>query len=163
MTAINPLYRPCVGLMLVNEQGQIFMGKRFKQSAWQMPQGGIEPHEDIKTAACRELYEETGITQVKFLALSPTWYYYDIPRALRPPSWQGQFKGQGQKWCLLQFLGQDEYIRLNVNLECQEFDAWCWASKDTVVSRVVAFKQAVYKRVMNDFSPIICEKILKGQ
>ncbi|NHX27665.1 NUDIX domain-containing protein, partial [Escherichia coli] len=57
-------YRPCVGVMLVNADGHVFVGQRkdSEVAAWQMPQGGIDPGEDPQDAALRELWEETGVT-----------------------------------------------------------------------------------------------------
>ncbi len=54
-------YRPCVGIMLINPVGHLFVGKRLNSEesvVWQMPQGGIDPGEDPKAAAMRELKEE---------------------------------------------------------------------------------------------------------
>jgi len=81
-------YRPCVGLMVVNAQGGIFAGQRIDrpagQDAWQMPQGGIDPGEDVTTAALRELAEETGITAdlVTIEAETADWLPYDLPPEL---------------------------------------------------------------------------------
>jgi putative (di)nucleoside polyphosphate hydrolase len=57
------LYRPCVGVMLVNAEGRVFVGKRIDNREgdfWQMPQGGVDPGEAPDDAVLRELWEETG-------------------------------------------------------------------------------------------------------
>ena len=56
-------YRPCVGVMLVNAEGKVFVGQRagIDEPAWQMPQGGVDDGEDARDAALRELWEETGL------------------------------------------------------------------------------------------------------
>ena len=55
-------YRPCVGIMLLNAQGKVFVAQRIDMpsKAWQMPQGGIDEGETPLEAAKRELLEETG-------------------------------------------------------------------------------------------------------
>src|SRR6478736_1183417 len=79
-------YRPCVGVMLLNKQGLVWIGRRYDKSNeegegywWQMPQGGIDPGEDVRQAALRELAEETGITSAEIIAESANWYTYDLP------------------------------------------------------------------------------------
>ena len=46
-------YRPNVGIMLINDDGHVFVGQRLdnNQNAWQMPQGGIDFDEDPQSAA----------------------------------------------------------------------------------------------------------------
>lgn len=57
------LYRSGVGIMLINQEKKIFVGKRIDNNsdAWQMPQGGADPGEEEDVAMFRELHEETGI------------------------------------------------------------------------------------------------------
>ena len=56
-------YRPCVGVMLINAEGEVFVGQRLDRDtdAWQMPQGGVDKGEEPRDAALRELLEETGV------------------------------------------------------------------------------------------------------
>ena len=58
-------YRKGVGIVVVNDQGQFFLGKRIGAHAWQFPQGGIDEGEKPEEALYRELYEETGIKRDK--------------------------------------------------------------------------------------------------
>ena len=106
----NLPYRSNVGIMLINDDGHVFVGQRLdnNQNAWQMPQGGIDCDEDPQSAAYRELLEETGIEQenVKFLATSSKWLLYDLPEDLIPKLWDGKYRGQKQKWFCLNFLEQ---------------------------------------------------------
>ena len=55
-------YRTCVGMMLINAAGLVFIGRRAggiehvdESHVWQMPQGGVDPGEDTWAAAKREL------------------------------------------------------------------------------------------------------------
>ena len=76
-------YRPCAGVMLLNRDGRVFVGQRLDSTmeAWQMPQGGIDPGEDARETALRELGEETGIApdHVEFIAEAPGEFVYDLP------------------------------------------------------------------------------------
>lgn len=147
-------YRPCVGVMLRNGAGEIFVGQRLdsKVSAWQMPQGGIEKGEDPKEAALRELWEETGINPelASVVAETQDWLRYELPFDLVPRLWKGRYRGQKQKWFLMQFSGQDTDI--NIETEHPEFSAWRWLGSDNLVDNIVPFKRDVYSSVLSAFS-----------
>ena len=153
------LYRPCVGIMLLNAGGEVWIGRRYDAPGesegpgawWQMPQGGIDEREDPAKAALRELDEETGIRSVEIIAESPIWYTYDLPERLRPKAWGGRYRGQKQKWFAMRFLGSEAEITLERPGHKPEFDAWRWAGIDELVGLIVPFKRAVYKKVVHDF------------
>jgi len=152
----NLPYRSNVGIMLINDDGHVFVGQRLdnNQNAWQMPQGGIDGDEDPQSAAYRELLEETGIEQenVKFLATSSKWLFYDLPEDLIPKLWDGKYRGQKQKWFLFKFLGTNRDI--NISTEHPEFSNWKWMPKENLLEEIVPFKKSVYESVLREFERI---------
>lgn len=151
-------YRPCVGVMLINRQGLVWIGRRADKPNdegsgqwWQMPQGGIDKGEDPKAAALRELHEETSVTSAQVIAESPEWYKYDLPEHLIGKSWHGKYRGQTQKWFALRFIGADSEINLKPPGHKQEFDLWRWAGMDEIQDVIVPFKRGVYDRVITAF------------
>lgn len=146
-------YRPCVGVMLVNQDNNVFVGQRSDryQDAWQMPQGGVEKGEEPRDAALRELWEETGVTAdlVDIAAESDDWLAYDLPHEVVPNIWKGRYRGQRQKWFLIRFNGTDEQV--DINTEHPEFTAWKWIAANQLVERIVPFKRDVYEKVIAGF------------
>jgi putative (di)nucleoside polyphosphate hydrolase len=146
-------YRPCVGVMLINDQGLIFAGQRTDSTlpAWQMPQGGIDDGEKPREAALRELVEETGVTAdlVQFVAKTDDWLTYDLPPDLLGKVWGGKYRGQRQKWFLYRYLGRDDQIAIAT--DHPEFSTWRWIGADEMIASIVPFKRDVYQRVVNAF------------
>jgi putative (di)nucleoside polyphosphate hydrolase len=147
-------YRPCVGIMLLNEEGHVFVGRRVDvaDDAWQMPQGGIRDNETPRAAAYRELKEEIGTGKAEVLAESATWFQYDLPRDLREKAWGGRWHGQRQKWFVMRFTGFDGEI--NVNTKHPEFNAWKWVSIDELPNLIVSFKRQVYLDLFAEFAEL---------
>lgn len=144
-------YRPCVGIMLLNPRREIFVGRRIDRetAAWQMPQGGIDTGETPRQAAYRELREEVGTDNAEFIAESRKWYSYDLPEYLVGKLWGGRYRGQCQKWFLLQFSGVDRDI--NIDTSHAEFSDWRWVSPGELTTLIVPLKRSVYVAVMAEF------------
>lgn len=148
-------YRKNVGVMVMNADGLVWVGQRRDryQDAWQMPQGGIDKGEDARTAALRELEEETSISAalVDVVAETADWLPYELPHDLIPQLWKGKYRGQKQKWFLLRFTGSDDQIDLET--AHPEFSAWKWMTPAELPEAIVPFKRDVYVRVLEEFEP----------
>jgi len=144
-------YRPCVGVMLLNRDGLIFVGKRIDQTieGWQMPQGGIDEGETPEQAALRELEEETGTCNAKILGEMDEWLCYDLPPHLLGVALRGRYRGQRQKWLAMRFLGKDSEI--NIKTAEPEFQEWKWLAIEALPRLIVPFKRDTYMRVISEF------------
>jgi putative (di)nucleoside polyphosphate hydrolase len=156
-------YRPCVGIMVLNAGGLVWVGQRSdtpgdaegRGAWWQMPQGGIDEGEDPERAAYRELYEETGMRTVKVVASIASWLTYDLPPQLQGKAWGGRYRGQKQRWFLMRFNGSESEINiLPAPGHEREFDTWRWAPAGELLELVVPFKRPVYAAVMGEFGPL---------
>ena len=159
----NLPYRPCVGLMVLNREGHVWIGERTgspNQDAaargklggwWQMPQGGIDEGELPEATALRELHEETGMRQAHIVAESAHWYNYDLPKDLLSRVWKGRYRGQTQKWFALRFTGDDSEIDIDPVEHDAEFSRWRWAPIGEVMDLIVPFKRDVYVKVLDEF------------
>lgn len=156
-------YRPCVGIMLLNGSGHVWLGHRFDEpndegagTWWQMPQGGIDAGEDPGLAAKRELYEETTVRSAEIIGQASRWFTYDLPAKLIGKSWGGRYRGQTQLWFVMRFTGNDSEIDVSAPPGHRaEFDAWRWAPMDELLTLVVPFKRGVYEQVVKEFSALV--------
>ncbi len=159
-------YRSCVGVMLLNKEGLVFIGRRHSEAsdnvsdgfAWQMPQGGIDPGEDPYRAALRELYEETSVRSVSLLAEAPDWYAYDLPTMVAGRAWRGRYRGQNQKWFAFRFEGDDSEINIHQpggGHHRPEFDEWRWEEMHRLPELIIPFKRPVYEKVVSAFAPLV--------
>ena len=154
-------YRPCAGMMVLNRDGLVFIGRRASgpehidaTHVWQMPQGGIDDDEDPYKAALRELHEETNISSVEKLGEIAEWLAYDIPRDIVGQAWGGKYRGQTQKWYALRFTGDDSEIDIATpggGAHEPEFIAWRWVAMRELPDLVVPFKRQTYERVVDEF------------
>jgi putative (di)nucleoside polyphosphate hydrolase len=141
-------YRPCVGIMLFNKDGKVFVGNRLDQTveSWQMPQGGIDKGETPKEAALRELKEEVGTRKAEIIAEMDGWVTYDLPDHLIGIALHGKYRGQRQKWFALRFTGKDSDIDLTSH--DPEFSSYRWVSLEELPDLIVPFKRETYKSVI---------------
>ena len=147
-------YRPCVGIMLINREGLVFVGRRIDQTieGWQMPQGGIDDGETPLDAARRELKEEAGTDKADFLSEMEEWLSYDLPQHLLGVAFNGRYRGQRQKWFALRFTGKDSDI--NIKTENPEFGSWKWLALEALPRLIVPFKRDTYAKVIAAFRDV---------
>ncbi|MCT4635995.1 MAG: RNA pyrophosphohydrolase [Rickettsiales bacterium] len=148
-------YRPGVGIMIINDKFEVFVGKRIdsKTEAWQMPQGGIDDGEVPRGAVLREMKEEIGTDNAEILAETKQWYHYDLPFYLISKLWNGRYRGQRQKWFLLKYLGKDKDIK--IDNEHPEFASWKWVKMEELPQIIVPFKKKLYISVIEEFRDTI--------
>ena len=145
-------YRPCVGVMLLNRRGHVFVGNRIDMAGdnWQMPQGGVDDGETPRDAALRELEEEAGTCKAEIIAESREWFSYDLPEAVSRQRWGGRFRGQTQRWFAMRFTGVDADIQLNRHKA--EFSAWRWVPMGALEGLITPMKRAVCRLVIREFA-----------
>ncbi len=151
-------FRPNVGIMLSNDQGQLLWARRVGgQDAWQFPQGGINSHETPEQALYRELGEEVGLTEhdVDILGCTRGWLRYRLPQRLIRQHSQPVCIGQKQKWFLLRLKSDETRVCLE-NGGRAEFDDWRWVSYWYPLGKVVAFKRDVYRRALKELAATHC-------
>jgi len=150
-------YRANVGAVLFNREGLVFVARRADlpnaegpAGGWQLPQGGIDPQEDPRTAVLRELAEEIGTDHARIIGEHPDWLTYDLPPHLVGVALKGRYRGQRQRWFALRFTGQDGDIRLDADPD-PEFDAWRWAELRELPALAVDFKRPIYEVLVGSF------------
>lgn len=152
-------YRDCVGAVLLNRAGRVFMGKRLPKRGemlthhWQLPQGGVDDGETPETAARRELREETGVHSIELLREMQDWIAYDLPAEVRGRIWGGRYRGQRQRWFCFRFLGPDSEIDLAAHGH-PEFAAWRWTAFEDLAKLVVPFKREAYRSIVAAFGDL---------
>jgi len=139
-----------VGIVLLNTENKIFVGKRIDNpvNSWQMPQGGIDENEDLFHAAKRELEEETSVRSVKLIKELDEWLTYDLPENLLGKIWGGKYRGQKQKWFIMKFMGKNEEI--NIKTKDPEFLDWKWIKSLDLPNVAVKFKVDIYKKLSEE-------------
>ena len=149
-------YRANVGIIIFNDDGQLFWARRIGQDAWQFPQGGISYAESAEQAVFRELKEETGLTakDVEIISQTEDWLRYDLPEHMVRRYKRPVCIGQKQKWFLLRLLSNEQSILLDQN-QRPEFDCWKWVDYWLPAKDVIDFKREVYLSALQCFSSIV--------
>lgn len=149
-------FRPNVGIILCNDQKQLFLGRRVGQDSWQFPQGGIRPEENPEEAMFRELKEEVGLSpeHVTLLGSTRKWLRYRLPKRYIRRHAKPMCIGQKQRWFLLQVNCHESEFCLD-KFEKPEFDHWRWVKYWTPVSEVIYFKRDVYQRALRELGPLL--------
>ena len=143
-----------VGIVVLNEKNKVFVGKRIDnpKNFWQMPQGGVEQNENLLLAAKRELKEETGIKSVELVKELKEWFKYDLPKNLLGKVLEGKYRGQNQKWFIMNFIGKDDEI--NINTKNPEFLDWKWVAISELPRIAVSFKVELYAHSLSNVSAL---------
>ena len=144
-----------VGIIVLNEKNQVFVGKRKDNPTdnWQMPQGGVDKGESYINAMKRELLEETSIKNIKIIKEIDSIYEYELPDNLVGIIWKGKFRGQKQKWFITKFLGNDSEI--NLNTKYPEFIDWKWIEPKLLPEVIVNFKKDLYLNLLTEINLVI--------
>ena len=147
--------RTGVGIIVLNNNNQVFVGKRKDNPGdkWQMPQGGVDKGEDFITAMRRELIEETSIKNIKILKEIQNMYQYELPNNLIGIIWKGKFRGQRQKWFITKFLGKDDEI--NIDTQHPEFIDWKWIDPQDLPEVIVDFKKELYLNLLKEINQVV--------
>jgi len=152
---LNLPYRPCAGIVLFNHNNEVFVGERIDTpGAWQMPQGGIDPGEEIEQAAFRELREEIGTDKADIIRIADRTICYDLPDEMVARLWNASYRGQEQTWIAMRFTGEESDIFLESH-DPPEFSDWKWVHLKETLDLIVPFKRGVYEEVITMFSDLL--------
>ncbi|SUA57103.1 RNA pyrophosphohydrolase [Oligella urethralis] len=154
-------YRPNVGIILLNQNNEVFWAKRIREKSWQFPQGGIQRGESPTKAMFRELYEEVGLKpeHVKILGRTRTWLRYNVPDHFIRRDSKGIYKGQKQIWFLLRLVASESSISLRASAT-PEFDAWKWHPFWVPLEAVIEFKRTVYRDALDELVTLLSTEVV---
>ena len=155
MSKIKLPMRLGVGVIVLNNENKIFVGKRNDNPVdkWQMPQGGVDIGENYLTAMKRELAEETSIKSIKILRELEGFFEYELPNNLVGVIWKGKFRGQKQKWFIAKFVGEEKEIDLKT--KNPEFIDWKWIFPEQLPEVIVDFKREMYLKILDNIKKFI--------
>ena len=144
-----------VGVIVLNNQNKVFVGKRRDNpiDKWQMPQGGVDKNENYISAMKRELKEETSNKNIKILKKLEGWFEYELPKDLLGIIWKGKYRGQKQKWFIVRFTGDESEI--NLKTKYPEFIEWRWIEINNLPKVIVNFKKKIYEKLLIELKKFI--------
>ncbi len=148
-------YRANVGIVLMRDNGEVFLGQRTGKRGWQFPQGGVRQGEPVEQALYRELREEIGLEreQVAVAASTADWIRYKLPKRYVRRGRGPTCIGQKQRWFLLRLAVPENDVEFNfTSTDEPEFDGWRWANYWEPVREVIYFKRTVYVRMLTELA-----------
>jgi putative (di)nucleoside polyphosphate hydrolase len=150
-------YRANVGIVLMRDSGEVFLGQRTGGRGWQFPQGGVRQGEPIEAALFRELQEEIGLERrhVTLVGSTADWIRYRLPKRYLRRGRGPLCIGQKQRWFLLRLALPETSVEFKfTHTNEPEFDGWRWANYWEPVREVIYFKRPVYVRMLGELAAI---------
>ena len=144
-------FRANVGIVLMHDDGRLFIGRRSGGRGWQFPQGGMQRGEKAEESLFRELNEEIGLSEddVEVVGQTRHWLRYRLPSRYQRRDSKPRCIGQKQRWFLLRLKKPDPQFRFDTT-GSPEFDRWRWVDYWQPVREVIYFKRTVYTRALHE-------------
>ncbi|MGA1192461.1 MAG: NUDIX domain-containing protein [Bdellovibrionota bacterium] len=152
-----PELRPNVCIILLNREGKLFLGERLHEpDHWQFPQGGVDEGGSLEETVLREVHEEVGVEPGKLRIIrrlhATHSYEWDSVR-----TYEGrEYRGQSQTFWLVEFLGDDQDIDLQVHE--QEFQRWQWVNPKEALALVSPVRRSGYELPVTEVLEYLSEK-----
>lgn len=84
------------GVLVVNKEGKVLLGRRSDTGQWSTPGGHVDPGEDFAEAAIRELREETGLIGKDPVEMNSGSYRGFSTKQYVCTSYRGKLKSNGE-------------------------------------------------------------------
>ncbi|MFC3749964.1 NUDIX hydrolase [Paenibacillus sp. GCM10012306] len=120
LVGTRPIIMAGACVILIDDQGRLLLQQRTDNGLWGLPGGSMEPGEEMKEVARRELFEEVGLeaTALELLDIfsGPELYYkyphgdevYNVVAAYLCKEYCGTVKGDGDEVQDIQFYHLNE-------------------------------------------------------